>query len=127
MVFLSFPTLSAPGRWLGGWIGRAGERCPLEFSYGFPTVFLWFSYTFSSGSVAWRLDWARRTKVPGRVLLWFSDGFPMVFLHFQLWVGGLEARLDEPDKGARSSVPMVFLWFSSDFPTLSALGRWLGG
>ena len=50
-----------------------------QFSFGFPMVFLWFSYTFSSGPVAWVAPPVAAGRgcpaVHGPLFLWFSYTF----------------------------------------------------
>ena len=60
----------------------------LWFSYGFPMVFLWFSYGFPM------------------VFLWFSYGFPMVFLWF-----GVSPLMESPTSQERlvfQAMPGIF-------------------
>ena len=86
-------------------------------------VFLWFSYSFSSGLVAVVAPLvAAGSGCPAPVFLWFSYGFPMVFLHFQLWAGGCDTstgrhRLWVPGPSSYAFT-MVFLCFSDGFPVV---------
>ena len=78
-------------------------------------VFLWISYTFSSGPVA---VVAPPVATGSGCPLPFSYGFSMVFHTFS---PGPVAEATLPAAAVRGCPTPVFLWFS----TLSALGRWL--
>ena len=104
-----------------------GNMTPLNpikpaFSYGFPMVFLWFSFTRGCWSMGWSIQSHTRLTLEALEVAWWTPGFPVAMVLsginalFGLGQGGpgpgvFQKKTWENEHVDWTSVKIIWNWF----------------